>query len=274
MTRTQISFSGKPEAGGISAGLKAVYSAFGWIKRHKKLRRYFILPAILSLVLLAGAVTGFYILLLPLLDRLPQSDHAVWGRILELLRPVLAAAVFSLLVLLALLAYSSLGSVIIAPFNDLLSEQVEKIRHADDFDAAFSLRRLAGDLSRVAANVARMLFSLLGVFLGLAVLNAVPVIGTWLHLGMTFLYTLFTFGFQFLEFSLERRRLNFSQKLRIAWRYRYHTLGLGLGFLILTFIPIVDFLGLNLGAIAGTNIFIDHIQPALSVRDVQDQAAG
>ena len=57
--------------------------------------------------------------------------------------------------------------------------------------------------------------------------------------------------------------MGFRDKLIILWKLKFLTMGLGFGFFIISVIPILGFLGLNLGAIAGTVLYIEYIKPAL-----------
>ncbi len=112
-------------------------------------------------------------------------------------------------------------------------------------------------------NIIRMLGLLVLVNIFLLVLNFIPIIGSLLYTVLGYLSTSFFFGFQFFDFPLERRRFNFNQKLKIAWYYKRATMGIGTAFFILSFIPIVGFLALNLGTIGATLFFVDNIRPGL-----------
>ncbi|HDP79992.1 MAG TPA: hypothetical protein ENN21_04020, partial [Spirochaetes bacterium] len=146
-------------------------------------------------------------------------------------------------------------------FNDPLSEKVESLIGGPEFAGTFTLRGFLGDMGRVLSGMIKLLFLIVLFNLLTLLLHLIPVAGSMLYSVLGFMSGLFFLGFGFFEFPLDRRRLAFRGKLGITWRYKFLIMGLGLGFWVQAFIPVVGFLALNLGAIGATRLFMDYIHP-------------
>jgi CysZ protein len=240
-------------------GAAATFKAFGIVRAHAGLVKYFIIPFAINIILLSAV---FYFSFTMIYDPLIGLVHgsAWYNRVLEvILAPLLVFALGIIIVFL----YSIAGSVITAPFNDFLSQKVEEMLTGVRFDEKLDPVRLLKDVVRIISSVIRLLLLVLGINLVLLLLNLVPGAGSVIYAACSFLTASFFFGFQFFDFPLERRRYDFRQKLSIAWRFKRTVAGVGASFFIMTFIPVVGFLGMNMATVAAAKLFIDRIRPAL-----------
>jgi CysZ protein len=254
-------------ADSFTCGVKAALGAFGIVRGHAGLVKYFIIPFTINIILLTAV---FYFSFTSIYDPLFSlvEGSAWYNRMLEvMLAPLL---VFSLGIIIVFL-YSIAGSVITAPFNDLLSQKVEETITGERFDGTFDPVRIAKDVLRIAGGVFRLLFLILGINLLLLLLNLVPGAGSVIYAACSFLAASFFFGFQFFDFPLERRRFGFREKLAIAWRFKRSVTGVGASFFVMTFIPVVGFLGMNIATVAATTVFIERIRPVLRPLDGRTQ---
>jgi CysZ protein len=241
-------------------GLKGPFAAWRLVGEHGGLKRYFIIPFLINLVLLSGIVYLSYIFLYPLLQGIiPQGD--AWY--IEALKWLITPLLLIVLAIIIVLLYSISGSIITAPFNDPLSARVERLLTRVAYEEKFSVKMFFADIVRMTLNVAKLLLLLVIFYIVILFLNLIPVIGNIVYSILSLFGTTFFLGFQFFDFPLERRRMGFRDKLIVLWKQKFLTMGLGLGFFIISVIPILGFLGLNLGAIAGTVLYIEYIKPAL-----------
>jgi CysZ protein len=118
-------------------------------------------------------------------------------------------------------------------------------------------------MKRITGNVFKLLLMMIAFNIAILFFNFLPLFGSVLYAALNFLSTMFFLGFQFFDFPLERRRLVFRDKLRVVWEYRYMNMGLGLGFFFISICPLLGFLGLNLGTVGGTMLFIENIKPRM-----------
>jgi len=246
-------------SGSFIDGFKSLISAFDIISEHKGLVKYFIIPFLLNIIILSGIFYFSYSSVYPWLSGLLTGDSIFISIIKCFLKPFLII----LLGIITILIYSIAGSIITSPFNDLLSLKVEETITGETFDERFFLSVFINDIIRIIKNIIKLLGIFIAANLVLLLINFLPLIGSVIFSVLSFLLTAFFFGFQFFDFPLERRRMVFTEKLKITWKFKSIVIGLGTSFFIISFIPLVGFLGLNLATIGATTLFIDHIKPVI-----------
>jgi CysZ protein len=234
----------------------APFRAIRTVRSSRALWGYFVFPVLLTLAVLTGLVYFSYSNMYPwLMDLLPAGDAWYLG----LLRSVLSPLLLVLFILAGAFLYSITGTILTAPFNDPLSAKVEEMLRGTASDEKLTVGAVIGDITRTIKNTLWLMMVLAAVNVLSMLLNLVPVVGGAAYTAIGFSSALFFFGFGFLDFPLERRRLSFREKLRVTWRYRALTMGLGLGFIIITLVPLVGFLGLNLCTVGATELYLRHI---------------
>ncbi|MDY6933358.1 MAG: EI24 domain-containing protein [Spirochaetota bacterium] len=247
-------------------GIASFFRALQMTRDQKGLKKYFIIPFILNLALLSTIIYFSYIFIYPeILNILPQGD--IWY--LEIIRWLISPIIFLILAFIIVFIYSITGSIITAPFNDPLSSKVEALMTMTTFKEKNTLSKLFSDIVRTVKNILKLLILLTLVNIIIFLLNFVPVAGSIIYSILSFMSVLFFWGFSFIEIPLDKREFLFRDKLKIAWEYKFMTMGLGLGFSIVSLIPILGFLGLNLGTIGATMLFIENIQPRLQ-REIRE----
>ncbi len=240
-------------------GLLAATRSLRFICSTKGMAKYFAVPFLLNLIILSAIVFFTYTMVYdPLLSLV--TGNAWYNRVLEF---VLAPLLVVLLGLIIVLLYSIIGSVITAPFNDFLSQKVEETMTGAKFDEELSFSSVVKDMLRVIKNVIKLLGIIILMQLLLLFLNLIPVAGSMLYSITGFLTTSFFLGFQFFDFPLERRRYQFREKMAVAWCFKRTVTGVGASIFVMTFIPLVGFLGLNIATVAAAMLFVERVKPAL-----------
>ena len=245
--------------------VKGFFSSFHALKivnANKKLWLYFIIPFIINLVLLSAIFYFSYNYIYPfILNIIPSGD--TWY--LSLLRWITGPIVIIILGIICAFLFSISGNIITAPLNDPLSARVEELLSSRKFNDKFSLPEIWRDIIRILKNTIKLLILLILFNLVILLFNIVPALGSLIYSILGFLSMLFFLGFSFFDFPLERRKLNFNQKLRIVWKFKFLCMGLGLSFIVLSVIPILGFLALNLATIGAAYIFVTCIDPNLKI---------
>ncbi|MGV7929921.1 MAG: EI24 domain-containing protein [Spirochaetota bacterium] len=253
----------------FASGFLAPFRAIGLVRERKGLKGYFIIPFFINLALLSVLAWFSWTCIYPALASLiPQGDAWYLAVLRWMATPFLLAAFTVFLVLF----YSIGGSIITAPFNDPLSARVEKLLGGKTHEESLTPRLILGDVSRMASNTVKLLVMLVVFNILILFLNLVPVAGGLIYSILSFASALFFFGFGFFDFPLERRRFVFRNKLGTLWRFRYMTMGVGLAFWVLSLVPLLGFMALNLGTIGATVLFLDHIEPGLAKKSAGGNA--
>lgn len=241
-------------------GVCAPFRSIITVMEQKGLLRHFAIPFILNILVL-GLVffLSFYYLSGFMQSLLPQGDAWYLQALRFIISPILAV----LLVIIVALMYSITGSIIIAPFNDIISAKVESNITGNAIDDSFSLSEMIRDILRITGNIIKLLLIITVFQITMLLINIIPLAGSVLYSAISFISAMFFLGFQFFDFPLERRKMIFREKLKVMWKFKFTTVGLGAGFFLISLVPVIGFLGLNLGAVGATLLYIDHIQPSL-----------
>lgn len=243
----------------FALGAVSPFSSLKTVMRLKGLRRYFVIPFVLNVFLLAAVVYVTFSTVYPYVTGIVPGGGAWY---IELLRTAVTVLAFIILAALCVFLYSVTGTIITAPFNDPLSARFERVRAGGDpVNVPLTVTAAFSDMARVVANTAKLLFIFGGVNLLLMLLHLLPAVGTMLYTALSFASALFFVGFGFFDFPLERRRMSFGGKLRLLWKFRWITMGLGMGFFLISLIPVIGFLGMNLCTIAATELYMDNMSP-------------
>lgn len=260
MAKKSIFKEGVKAGGSFTGGFLAMFRSMKTVSENRGLMRYFIIPFLLNIVILTGVVFISYTFLYSWISGFMTGDSFFIRALGFMVRLVLILG----LVLLTTIIYSTVGSVVIAPFNDVISLRVEEKITGADFREDFSLPAFLADMGRILSNIVKLLVLVIIVNILISFINLVPLVGTVIFSILSFLITAFFAGFNFFDFPLDRRKLSFGEKLKVLWRFKFPVMGLGTGFFLFSFIPVINFLGLNLGAVGATLIFIEDIRPVLA----------
>ncbi len=246
-------------------GLTAPFKAVSIVARNRGLLAYIAVPFVINTALIVAVFWWAFKYLFPLVTLLLQGD--AWY--LAALRWIAGPFLFVMLTIACFFMYSITGSIVSAPFNDPLSARVERILTGVKADEPFSLRVLLGDIVRMIKNIIKFLFILILCNMLFFTLNIIPGIGSMAYTVLSFAAAMFFFGFNFFDFALERHRYEFRSKMDVLWRYRFMTMGVGMGFALITFIPVLGFLGMSLCAVGATELYVRIIMPGENTQSAE-----
>ena len=217
---------------GAIHGFLYPFRGLRFILRNPRLLSYVALPAFINTLLYALFLWLTVDRMGGWIDRLVPSGEAwYWALLFYVLIVVTALLVLAVVVY----SFTLVGSLILAPFLSLLSEQVERLYTGEVQEAPFELRGALREMGRsLRAEAGRIALYLLGFGLLLA-LNLFPPLGPALYGIGIILFTLYFIGWEYFDYSLERHRLPFGRKLKANMR---HGLALMIPLLNLAAIPV------------------------------------
>ncbi len=230
------------------------FRGFGFLGRHPKLLAYVAVPVGVN-TLLYGVLTWLGVRWYgQLADRyLPAGDAWYWVALHFVLGVLAAVVLFFVMVY----TFTLVGNLLLAPFNDLLSEKVEWVYSGRRLDEPFRLGAFARDLVRsLKAEAGRMALYLVG-FLALLSLNLFPPVGTAVSGVLTPVYIMFFLGWEYLDYAMERWQFPFSDKRRAVFRNLPALLGFGAASAVLLAIPVAGLLAIPVCVTGGTLLFCD-----------------
>ncbi|MDF0552837.1 EI24 domain-containing protein [Kamptonema sp. UHCC 0994] len=261
---------------GILAGASYPFRAFVLLLHTPKLWGYVLVPVLVNLIigtalylgLLFPSLEGIDVLVADLSTKFNTmiAGLPAWLSYLSVLTSVLGWLLRTLLVAGLLLIIGFLlvqfGVILGAPWYGQLSEQLELVRIGNLPPADTSLLGIFGEIKRAVGFELRKLQLLFSVGLPLLLLNFVPGIGSivatigGIALGATLVCL------DFLSAPLDRRRLNFRDKLAVVKASLPASATFGLVCFGLVSIPLLNLLAIPLCLVAGTLFFCDRIWPS------------
>ncbi len=228
--------------------------------REPGLRRYVAVPLLVSTLCFAGAIYGLGywldVLLESLLGKLP--DWLDWLR--YLLWPVFAAAAL----LVVFYSFSILTNLVAAPFNSMLAEAVEQHLSGQAIDTGGWSELLADIIPGLLSELRKLLYFALRA-LPLGVLFLVPGI----NIAAPVLWALFSawmLAIEYCDYPMANHRLHFAQQRRLLATRRGLCWGFGGATLLLTLVPIINFLAMPAAVAGATAMWVGEF------RDQQDQS--
>jgi len=206
---------------------------------------------------LAQWIAGLPAQVSPWLNWLP----ALAGTFDDVLRWLLAIA----LLLVTGFLLVQFGAIFGAPWYGSLSEQIEALRTGTlPSMGPMSLQRALRDIWRALTFQLKKLLLAIALATLLFIVSLVPIIGSgFASVGWVVLAAILV-GLDFLDPTLERRRLNFRTKLGLFGQTLPASLSFSLVCLTLVSVPLLNLLAVPLCVAAGTLFGCDRILPKLS----------
>jgi len=270
---------------GFFTGLTYPFRGIAFLARNRSAWRYAIVPGLVNFTMLLAALVGSFFLIDDLAAWLrpeflegaaataaPAADGFFQG-VLQRAQGLVAGAGRGLgTALLYALSFvlaaggAIVGALLVAaglagPFQERLSEVIEQLATGLATNPErMTARTLARDGARAVAGVTQraLLFGVL--YIPLFALSIVPVVGVVGAAG-TILYTSFFGALNFMDPTLERRKLPLRAKLRWARGRLAPWLGYGVGLMGLLLIPFVGLVLTPAFVTGGTLLYLDARGP-------------
>jgi CysZ protein len=256
-------------------GFWVSFASFGLMGKNKSILLFYIVPFLLNIFLLSAFIYLAFTNIAPLLrDVLSGNEeyHRILNALLAVLNFLITPILLLFLLYLATVAYGFIGNILCSSFLDKLSQKTQETVSGRKIDTPFSLKyfpkRFEENFIRTFKNFFKMLALVITISLLSMFLLLIPIIGAILYSALGYITTSFILGLQFMDYPLNRKKYTFGEKLKIAWKFKYTTIGLGMSFLIISMIPILGYLGINMCVMGASIIFEKDISATLLEYDV------
>jgi CysZ protein len=233
----------------FSFGLRTYSEALSFIFK-KKLAWFFIFPLIFNILLfwfgwdMVNEYSDAAKVYLQNQFELAQGDF--WGS--GFLKTMMDAFIWLTFKIMFFLLFAYLGGYIIiilmSPVFSYLSERTEKIKTGIDYP--FSMRQLGKDVLRGAIIAVRNFSIEVILTLLMFILSFIPIIG-WLAAIILFFISAYFYGFSFMDYALERKKLNLRQSVQFMRENKGIVIANGFVFSLCLIIP---FCGVSLSSFA------------------------
>lgn len=232
------------------AGFKYVFTSFGAIFKPG-VRIYVLIPLLINALLFAGVLTYGANLLN---DFINHWLTGWWEWLRWLLWPLFVIVAMTVV----FFCFSIVANLIAAPFNGFLAAAMELSITGAKTDADTGLAQLPAEIIAAITSEFRKFIYFLIRAVPLILLFFIPLIqfaAPWLWL----LFGAWMLALEYLDYPLGNHGISFARQKKLLQQKRRLTLGFGAGILLLTMIPVVNFLAIPVSVCAASRLYVEHL---------------
>lgn len=232
-------------------GLDCFLDGFALIRRQG-LRRYFIVPIIINVIVLTTLVllscsrfNGWVDAIMAWFpDWLSAIYWLVWGIALIIV------------LLLVFFVFTIVANIIASPFNALLSIKVEQALTGRAPVSEVSVwmimpRAVTRELAKVLYMVPRLI--------GLMILTVIPVVNI-ISAPLWLLFGAWVMVLQYVDYAADNNDVSIADLLGRLRRRRFHSLMFGLPAYLLLTLPVVNLILMPVGVAGGTRFWVEQLR--------------
>jgi len=241
---------------GFGYAFKGLGFVFG---KHPELARIWIFPIFLTFLAFIGAVWGAWELQDDLVDLIwedPTGD-GFWDSAGRVAHGFLEIIAFLMLLVTSFFVVLGLSTVLAAPFNDALSEEVEHLQTGRK-GPPFSMLTLLRDTVRTVLLESTKFLIWAAIMIPLFVMSfGLPGIGQILYSVVGYLFTSLYFAIDYIDWPAARRNKALSYRTKVLSERFAACFGFGSGVFILLWVPFLNLFFMPAAVAGGTLLFLD-----------------
>ena len=201
----------------IISGLTSYSKAFQVIKANQ-MGKYFVLPVILNIVLVAVLMFAGFGLGGWLSSTIETNTENMNGWIqaamvaVKIVLPIVSFILF-------IFGGGTIVNVLMSPIYTVLSEKTDTYLTGKTFES--SAKQTLSDIKRALIIAVKNTFKQLLLTVLCLLLNVIPVVGSIASVGLIFIINAYYFGYGFMDYTYERQRYSAKESNRLTYDLRY-----------------------------------------------------
>ncbi len=222
--------------------------------KDPEIRSYVVIPLTINIVCFAGLIWYGFSMFNPMVD----SIMSYVPGFLDFLEVFLWVFISLLTAFTIFLIFTPIANIIAAPFNALMSEKIEQKLTGTLSDSDINLSELM--FNAVKSQFRKLLYIALWV-LALLLVSIIPIINfiapfLWIILGSWLLCL------EYMDYPMGNHDITFDNQKKILKSKRGMSLGFGLGTLVITSIPFVNFFAIPIAVAGATAMWVEQFSEA------------
>jgi len=235
----------------FSQGFKCLLSGFKLILKPG-VRLYVLIPLLINSLLFAGAIYYGANSLSSLIDGLlAQWQWLEW--LTWLLWPIFVIVALTIV----FFCFSIVANLIGAPFNGFLAEAVEKEITGQEIPSANNQSLSKIIIVSIKAEFQKLLYFAIRA-LPLLILFIIPMVNVAAPL-IWFLFAAWMLTLEYGDYPMGNHEIAFKQQREKVAANRQLAFGFGSGVMLLTMIPVVNFLAMPVAVAGATRMYVEHL---------------
>lgn len=243
----------------FSAGTHCALRGLGSLTKPG-IRQYVVIPLLINTLVFSGALWWTSVALTPLISGWVEAATGWlpgWLNWLASILDILLWLIFGAGALVAVFyTFSTVANFLASPFNGLLAEKVERMHTGLSPESGISIWKEI--VLAPAQEIGKMLYFLLWA-IPFLILFLVPGI----NIAAPFLWAAFSawmLSLQYVDYPLGNHGMRFVEQRAVMRKNRQLSLGFGVIVLLLTMIPVVNFIAMPAAVIGATFLSLDHLK--------------
>jgi CysZ protein len=236
------------------SGFINVFEAFDVVFTKPSLFLYFIIPFIISMIVLVLLIFFGVTSLIDFIPGLVTIDDK--DGFLYQLFYVLISVIFVLMVIfMAGYSFIAIVKIFCAPFNDLLSEKIEIMKNEHYKEPENAWQHFIKNLFPTILEELKKITVFLTGYLVIVLLSFLPFIN-FISPFLLVIYSAIVLSIDFVDYSMARRRMTLKAKIQFFKANKAEMLGFGTSVFLMFSIPIVNIFFIQIAVIAATLLYI------------------
>ena len=236
----------------VTIGIQALARGTGLLNKPG-VRIYVIIPLAINLLLFGALIWYGYSLFVPFVEWMMSFVPGF----LDFLEWFIWIFFGTLAALTVFFSFTPIANIVAAPFNALMSEKIEIYLTGKAPSSNISFTKMA--LDAIGSQLRKLVYILLWA-LGLFLISLIPVINLiapvlWVIFGSWLL------SLEYFDYPMGNHDLVFDEEKRQLRERRGIALGFGGGVMVLTSIPIVNFITMPVAVAGATLLWVEQFQP-------------
>ncbi len=236
----------------FTTGFKYVLSGFKLIIQPG-IRIYVLIPLLINTILFASVIAYGSNLLSDFID---SWSTAWWQWAKWILWPLFV--MISLAVIF--FCFSIVANLIAAPFNSFLAEAVESKLSNTLLTDAGGIKAIPGEIIKAMKSESRKFLYFIIRAIPLLLLFFIPI-G---QVAAPFLWVLFgswMLALEYIDYPMGNHGIIFPEQRKIMTIKKKQTFGFGLGIMLLTFIPVINFVAMPVAVAGASKLWVEKLKP-------------
>ncbi|MEE9160686.1 MAG: sulfate transporter CysZ [Gammaproteobacteria bacterium] len=233
-------------------GFKYVFSGFKLIIQPG-IRIYVLIPFLINTLLFASAIAyGSNIL-----SEFIESWGTGWW---EWTRWILWPLFTLVYLAVVFFCFSILANLIAAPFNGFLAEAVESKLSNIALTDTGDIRAIPGEMARAIKSESRKFLYFLIRAIPLLLLFIIPVA----QIAAPFVWLLFgswMLALEYMDYPMGNHGIVFPEQRKIMIIKKKQTFGFGLGVMLVTFVPVINFIAIPVAVAGASKMWVEKLKP-------------
>lgn len=234
-------------------GFKYVFSGFKLVVQPG-IRIYVLIPLLINTLLFATAIAyGSNILS----DFIESWSTGWWEWTRWILWPLFI--IVSLTVVF--FCFSILANLIAAPFNGFLAEAVESKLSNIALTDTVGFKAILGEITKAIKSESRKVLYFVIRAIPLLLIFIIPVA----QIAAPFLWLLFgswMLALEYMDYPMANHGIVFPEQRKIMTVKKKQTFGFGLGVMLLTLVPVINFIAMPVAVAGASKMWVEKLKPA------------